>query len=146
MVAGRPGAVKGQPASRASRLPGFERPEGEGVGAKGDGTAGAEAREADGGALVRIVDDAAGGPGDGDGPRAGGEEGAALGLVLEVPGRQLQARDVAAGEALQAAVQLADQRRQEVRRRGGKAAADRSEEHTSELQSHLNLVCRLLLE
>src|SRR5260370_7932194 len=27
-----------------------------------------------------------------------------------------------------------------------KAIADRSEEHTSELQSHLNLVCRLLLE
>src|SRR5882762_6930397 len=26
------------------------------------------------------------------------------------------------------------------------AAANRSEEHTSELQSHLNLVCRLLLE
>src|SRR5260370_27560042 len=26
------------------------------------------------------------------------------------------------------------------------AAAHRSEEHTSELQSHLNLVCRLLLE
>src|SRR5260370_27052344 len=26
------------------------------------------------------------------------------------------------------------------------AGADRSEEHTSELQSHLNLVCRLLLE
>src|SRR5260370_13803133 len=26
------------------------------------------------------------------------------------------------------------------------AAQDRSEEHTSELQSHLNLVCRLLLE
>src|SRR5260370_23456124 len=26
------------------------------------------------------------------------------------------------------------------------AARDRSEEHTSELQSHLNLVCRLLLE
>src|SRR5260370_9360576 len=26
------------------------------------------------------------------------------------------------------------------------SAADRSEEHTSELQSHLNLVCRLLLE
>src|SRR5260370_30755880 len=25
-------------------------------------------------------------------------------------------------------------------------ASDRSEEHTSELQSHLNLVCRLLLE
>src|SRR5260370_3781699 len=29
--------------------------------------------------------------------------------------------------------------------RGGDAR-DRSEEHTSELQSHLNLVCRLLLE
>src|SRR5260370_17143168 len=28
----------------------------------------------------------------------------------------------------------------------GLDAADRSEEHTSELQSHLNLVCRLLLE
>src|SRR5260370_5829800 len=27
-----------------------------------------------------------------------------------------------------------------------KCATDRSEEHTSELQSHLNLVCRLLLE
>src|SRR5260370_30837432 len=29
---------------------------------------------------------------------------------------------------------------------GGKPALGRSEEHTSELQSHLNLVCRLLLE
>src|SRR5260370_5898912 len=29
---------------------------------------------------------------------------------------------------------------------GGGSAAIRSEEHTSELQSHLNLVCRLLLE
>src|SRR5207237_9898045 len=28
----------------------------------------------------------------------------------------------------------------------GNCAADRSEEHTSELQSHLNIVCRLLLE
>src|SRR5260370_17037558 len=35
------------------------------------------------------------------------------------------------------------------RRRGGRARGarcQRSEEHTSELQSHLNLVCRLLLE
>src|SRR5438477_8215289 len=34
------------------------------------------------------------------------------------------------------------------RRRGGgrKGANRRSEEHTSELQSHVNLVCRLLLE
>src|SRR5260370_14373823 len=31
----------------------------------------------------------------------------------------------------------------ETRRQGG---GERSEEHTSELQSHLNLVCRLLLE
>src|SRR2546430_12607851 len=31
-------------------------------------------------------------------------------------------------------------------RRGGDAAAFRSEEHTSELQSQSNLVCRLLLE
>src|SRR5260370_39456219 len=29
---------------------------------------------------------------------------------------------------------------------GSAKAASRSEEHTSELQSHLNLVCRLLLE
>src|SRR5260370_29652571 len=29
---------------------------------------------------------------------------------------------------------------------GGDTLAERSEEHTSELQSHLNLVCRLLLE
>src|SRR5260370_26156054 len=35
-----------------------------------------------------------------------------------------------------------DQRRLEIAR----ALATRSEEHTSELQSHLNLVCRLLLE
>src|SRR5260370_18563009 len=33
-----------------------------------------------------------------------------------------------------------------VRRRAGKNLFLRSEEHTSELQSHLNLVCRLLLE
>src|SRR2546429_6246018 len=34
----------------------------------------------------------------------------------------------------------------EVPLRPGEAAADRSEEHTSELQSRLHLVCRLLLE
>src|SRR5260370_32472017 len=33
-----------------------------------------------------------------------------------------------------------------ARRRRGAAGHSRSEEHTSELQSHLNLVCRLLLE
>src|SRR5260370_27296305 len=32
------------------------------------------------------------------------------------------------------------------RAQGCRRSQDRSEEHTSELQSHLNLVCRLLLE
>src|SRR5438034_7515504 len=35
---------------------------------------------------------------------------------------------------------------EDVRFRGGFAAPVRSEEHTSELQSHSDLVCRLLLE
>src|SRR5207237_4047025 len=34
----------------------------------------------------------------------------------------------------------------EVRAQAGPDVTERSEEHTSELQSHLNLVCRLLLE
>src|SRR5260370_29612398 len=34
----------------------------------------------------------------------------------------------------------------EVAKRDGIETEQRSEEHTSELQSHLNLVCRLLLE
>src|SRR5690242_21331066 len=33
-----------------------------------------------------------------------------------------------------------------TRRRSWRRSAARSEEHTSELQSHVNLVCRLLLE
>src|SRR5260370_17375573 len=33
-----------------------------------------------------------------------------------------------------------------TRRHGISGSEERSEEHTSELQSHLNLVCRLLLE
>src|SRR5207237_10205477 len=45
---------------------------------------------------------------------------------------------------------MAGDRRLDLRAAPGGAAADssgaRSEEHTSELQSHLNLVCRLLLE
>src|SRR5260370_30038415 len=36
--------------------------------------------------------------------------------------------------------------REPARRRRPQHREDRSEEHTSELQSHLNLVCRLLLE
>src|SRR3712207_8397132 len=37
-------------------------------------------------------------------------------------------------------------REPDIRRRGRAAGADRSEEHTSELQSRQYLVCRLLLE
>src|SRR2546426_4931820 len=37
-------------------------------------------------------------------------------------------------------------RGQDVPRQSGRARRDRSEEHTSELQSPCNLVCRLLLE
>src|SRR5690242_21250458 len=40
----------------------------------------------------------------------------------------------------------ADRRRRGTRRRAVDVQIDRSEEHTSELQSHVNLVCRLLLE
>src|SRR2546422_3472026 len=36
--------------------------------------------------------------------------------------------------------------RRRPQRRGGRLSDDRSEEHTSELQSRLHLVCRLLLE
>src|SRR5260370_5931086 len=39
-----------------------------------------------------------------------------------------------------------DQSRRRVLNGEQVPAAERSEEHTSELQSHLNLVCRLLLE
>src|SRR5690242_20928859 len=42
-------------------------------------------------------------------------------------------------QCVQQLVQLADSRLQQI-------AKARSEEHTSELQSHVNLVCRLLLE
>src|SRR5260370_6417365 len=62
--------------------------------------------------------------------------------------REQRRRDVGAFEARRGAVA-----RHGVRRRAvsgelvdGARRAPRSEEHTSELQSHLNLVCRLLLE
>src|SRR4051812_49657809 len=42
-------------------------------------------------------------------------------------------------------VEHADQRRTDLRRQPDPLSL-RSEEHTSELQSHVNLVCRLLLE
>src|SRR2546429_6067938 len=42
--------------------------------------------------------------------------------------------------------QIRNARRAAKRPRWGSASHDRSEEHTSELQSRLHLVCRLLLE
>src|SRR5690242_21291374 len=41
---------------------------------------------------------------------------------------------------------LSPSRAEEHARHGQPACSSRSEEHTSELQSHVNLVCRLLLE
>src|SRR5260370_14672995 len=46
------------------------------------------------------------------------------------------------GQLAQRMLRLVDGHRFDGRHR----VTDRSEEHTSELQSHLNLVCRLLLE
>src|SRR5260370_8393032 len=50
-----------------------------------------------------------------------------------------------AGETVLVRAQL-DQRRPGQEKISRQAGPHRSEEHTSELQSHLNLVCRLLLE
>src|SRR2546422_4423171 len=62
----------------------------------------------------------------------------------------LQAREVVAQrllvEARLAPPWLVAVRRPEARRVGREDLVDRSEEHTSELQSRLHLVCRLLLE
>src|SRR3712207_7590135 len=58
-------------------------------------------------------------------------------------------RHVAARERAQddrRAAHLRPPRRRAARRRRGVGPADRSEEHTSELQSRQYLVCRLLLE
>src|SRR2546430_3700682 len=59
--------------------------------------------------------------------------------------------DVVLGERERLRQQIADARlvvdNQDARTRGrGRRAGGRSEEHTSELQSQSNLVCRLLLE
>src|SRR2546426_2145976 len=48
--------------------------------------------------------------------------------------------------ALHAAQCVGRERRLELEHPGGAPRAERSEEHTSELQSPCNLVCRLLLE
>src|SRR5688572_31506711 len=67
------------------------------------------------------------------------------------PGRPVeQARNLALvkedGAVAQALDRLGDVAREQDRRAGGGERAQRSEEHTSELQSQSNLVCRLLLE
>src|SRR5260370_22454269 len=54
----------------------------------------------------------------------------------------LQLRKAVQGQALRGDLAQARQHGQ----RGQQQQQGRSEEHTSELQSHLNLVCRLLLE
>src|SRR4051812_50008712 len=56
-------------------------------------------------------------------------------------GRRVDVPDRAAGEHLAAAPRRLAQRREAL-----VVQHLRSEEHTSELQSHVNLVCRLLLE
>src|SRR5690242_21516912 len=53
---------------------------------------------------------------------------------------------VAGPHAQDASVSAVRRERPRAFRRPHSAAPGRSEEHTSELQSHVNLVCRLLLE
>src|SRR5260221_4487950 len=64
-------------------------------------------------------------------------------LFRSGPGDQPPGRDEQPGPAPD---QPSQGRLPLVRRGGETAAGDRSEEHTSELQSHSDLVCRLLLE
>src|SRR5438477_13127650 len=58
-------------------------------------------------------------------------------LVLRAPGIDRMAHAVANSD---------DHVAKRFQARAGRHFAARSEEHTSELQSHVNLVCRLLLE
>src|SRR5260370_22887556 len=63
--------------------------------------------------------------------------------------RPLQARDRAQRRGLAAAAGAQQRKQLPLRHFEAdilRGLHDRSEEHTSELQSHLNLVCRLLLE
>src|SRR5438034_2201418 len=59
-----------------------------------------------------------------------------------------QARRIAVGDRARGDAGDPDRERlaPSCRGAGGRGPADRSEEHTSELQSHSDLVCRLLLE
>src|SRR2546421_9618734 len=58
----------------------------------------------------------------------------------------LELRQPRAGRAQACPVEGRNPRERNRRRRQGRARAQRSEEHTSELQSRSDLVCRLLLE
>src|SRR2546422_5402737 len=67
---------------------------------------------------------------------------------LQEGGRQIPRRRPEPGAGDEAAPVVADRpdRSQRDRRPEGAEGGERSEEHTSELQSRLHLVCRLLLE
>src|SRR5260370_8798664 len=65
-------------------------------------------------------------------------------IVAQVPLRLLALLRFAQGVAI--VLILLQQREQLTIWIAARKLVDRSEEHTSELQSHLNLVCRLLLE
>src|SRR5438034_3132539 len=58
----------------------------------------------------------------------------------------LERRELASGNTSQAAGLVGQLRASELMARSIMTVVDRSEEHTSELQSHSDLVCRLLLE
>src|SRR5260370_13862198 len=77
--------------------------------------------------------------GIGEVPNVGADDGFAVAFALQ----DLLTR-VAVVQAAQAG--MVHGVRAELHQPTGAHLADRSEEHTSELQSHLNLVCRLLLE
>src|SRR5438477_12825437 len=63
--------------------------------------------------------------------------------IARPAGRHRRARDAL---RLRAPAALGQARLRRHARDGRDGGDDRSEEHTSELQSHVNLVCRLLLE
>src|SRR5260370_27121507 len=70
---------------------------------------------------------------------------------VQVPGRERRAAADGSGDQQvparpEAAPDLGDEGRGMREVLDDEDREDRSEEHTSELQSHLNLVCRLLLE
>src|SRR5690606_40542380 len=75
--------------------------------------------------------------------QVGGHTSAVTDVVTDVVGDGGGVARVVLGDVL---LHLADQVGADVSGLGEDATADRSEEHTSELQSRENLVCRLLLE